>query len=75
VNVARREGNDFAESIARDAPALWLEAVLVRRPRLPSDLEARLLQGSALPIDFLLRDEVREALRQGFWEALERARE
>ncbi|MFC7743652.1 NYN domain-containing protein [Nocardiopsis composta] len=75
VNVARREGNDFAESIARDAPALWLEAVLVRRPRMPSDLEARLLQGSALPIDFLLRDEVREALRQGFWEALERARE
>ncbi|WP_017595738.1 NYN domain-containing protein [Nocardiopsis potens] len=75
VNVARREGNDFAESIARDAPALWLEAVLVRRPRMPSDLEARLLQGSALPIDYLLRDEVREALRQGFWEALERARE
>ncbi|MDA2803335.1 NYN domain-containing protein [Nocardiopsis suaedae] len=75
VNVARQEGNDFAESIARDAPVLWLEAVLVRRPRMPSDLEARLLQGSALPIDFLLRDEVREALRQGFWEALERHRE
>ncbi|MFC4563685.1 NYN domain-containing protein [Nocardiopsis mangrovi] len=74
VNVARQEGNDFAESIARDAPALWLEAVLVRRPRMPSDLEARLLQGSALPIDFLLRDEVRDALRQGFWNALERAR-
>ncbi|WP_067975116.1 NYN domain-containing protein [Nocardiopsis trehalosi] len=74
VNVARQEGNDFAESIARDAPALWLEAVLVRRPRMPSDLEARLLQGSALPIDFLLRDDVRDALRQGFWTALERAR-
>ncbi|QBI56526.1 NYN domain-containing protein [Streptomonospora litoralis] len=73
VHVARREGNDFAESIARDAPALWMEAVLVRRPRMPSDLEARLLQGSALPIDYLLRDEVREALRQGFWGALERA--
>ncbi|MDT0301818.1 NYN domain-containing protein [Streptomonospora wellingtoniae] len=73
VNVAHREGHDFAESIARDAPALWMEAVLVRRPRMPSDLEARLLQGSALPIDFLLRDEVREALRQGFWGALERA--
>nr|WP_156000258.1 NYN domain-containing protein [Streptomonospora sp. PA3] len=73
VNVAHQEGNDFAESIARDAPALWMEAVLVRRPRMPSDLEARLLQGSALPIDFLLRDEVREALRQGFWSALERA--
>lgn len=75
VHVAQREGNDFAESIARDAPALWLEAVLVRKPRMPSDLEARLLQGSVLPIDYLLRDEVREALRQGFWSALERARD
>ncbi|GAB3460012.1 hypothetical protein GCM10027570_44540 [Streptomonospora sediminis] len=73
VNAAHQEGNDFAESIARDAPTLWMEAVLARRPRMPSDLEARLLQGSALPIDFLLRDEVREALRQGFWGALERA--
>ncbi|MBV2364913.1 NYN domain-containing protein [Streptomonospora nanhaiensis] len=73
VTAARQEGSDFAESIARDAPALWMEAVLARRPRMPSDLEARLLQGSALPIDFLLRDEVRDALRQGFWSALERA--
>ncbi|HEY1667352.1 MAG TPA: NYN domain-containing protein, partial [Trebonia sp.] len=53
---------------------LWLEAVLARKPRMPSDLEARLLQGSALPIDFLLHDEVRHALRRGFWDALERAR-
>ncbi|RCV50386.1 NYN domain-containing protein [Marinitenerispora sediminis] len=75
VEVAAREGSDFAESIARDAPVLWLEAVLARRPRMPSDLEARLLQGSTLPIDFLLRDEVRHALRQGFWDALERSRD
>jgi uncharacterized LabA/DUF88 family protein len=74
VHVARKEGNDFAESIAREAPALWVEAVLARRPRMPSDLEARLLQGSSLPIDHLLRDEVRDGLRQGFWQALERAR-
>ena len=74
VHVAYREGNDFAESIAREAPALWVEAVLARRPRMPSDLEARLLQGSSLPIDHLLRDEVRDGLRQGFWQALERAR-
>ena len=65
---------EFGESVARDAPALWLEAVLARKPRMPSDLEARLLQGSALPIDFLLHDEVRHALRRGFWDALERAR-
>jgi hypothetical protein len=64
----------FGETVARDAPALWLEAVLARKPRMPSDLEARLLQGSALPIDFLLHDEVRHALRRGFWDALERAR-
>jgi hypothetical protein len=41
---------------------------------MPSDLEARLLQDSALPIDSLLHDEVRHALRRGFWDALERSR-
>ena len=74
VQAAHTEGQDFGESVARDAPVLWLEAVLARKPRMPSDLEARLLQGSALPIDFLLHDEVRHALRRGFWDALERAR-
>jgi hypothetical protein len=74
VQSAYREGQEFGESVARDAPALWLEAVLARKPRMPSDLEARLLQGSALPIDFLLHDEVRHALRRGFWDALERTR-
>jgi len=74
VQSAHKEGHDFGESVAKDAPALWLEAVLARKPRMPSDLEARLLQGSSLPIDFLLHDEVRHALRRGFWDALERAR-
>ncbi|MET8340090.1 NYN domain-containing protein [Streptosporangium canum] len=74
VKSAHKEGHDFGESVAKDAPALWLEAVLARKPRMPSDLEARLLQGSSLPIDFLLHDEVRHALRRGFWDALERAR-
>jgi uncharacterized LabA/DUF88 family protein len=72
--AAHAEGLEFGGSVARDAPALWLEAVLARKPRMPSDLEARLLQGSALAIDFLLHDEVRHALRRGFWDALERAR-
>lgn len=74
VRCAYKEGGDFGESVARDAPALWLEAVLARKPRMPSDLEARLLQGSALPIDFLLHDDVRHSLRRGFWEALEQYR-
>jgi NYN domain len=74
VQSAHEEGKDFGESVAREAPALWLEAVLARKPRMPSDLEARLLQGSALPIDFLLHDEVRHALRRGFWDALEGSR-
>ncbi|MDX6741959.1 NYN domain-containing protein [Actinocorallia sp. A-T 12471] len=74
VKAAHTEGQEFGESVARDAPALWLEAVLARKPRMPSDLEARLLQGSALPIDFLLHDEVRHSLRRGFWDALERSR-
>jgi len=74
VQAAHEEGQEFGASVARDAPVLWLEAVLARKPRMPSDLEARLLQGSALPIDFLLHDEVRHALRRGFWDALERTR-
>ena len=74
VQAAHAEGFGFGDAVARDAPALWLEAVLARKPRMPSDLEARLLQGSALPIDSLLHDEVRQSLRRGFWDALERSR-
>jgi hypothetical protein len=74
VRAAHAEGYGFGDSVARDAPALWLEAVLARKPRMPSDLEARLLQGSSLPIDSLLHDEVRHALRRGFWDGLERSR-
>jgi hypothetical protein len=74
VKAAHSEGFSFGESVGRGAPGLWLEAVLARKPRMPSDLEARLLQGSALPIDSLLHDEVRHSLRRGFWEALESAR-
>jgi hypothetical protein len=74
VQAAHGEGFSFGQTVARDAPALWLEAVLARKPRMPSDLEARLLQDSALPIDSLLHDEVRHALRRGFWDALERSR-
>ena len=74
VKAAHSEGYTFGESVGRDAPGLWLEAVLARKPRMPSDLEARLLQGSVLPIDSLLHDEVRHSLRRGFWEALESAR-
>ncbi len=74
TEAAHEEGMEFASTVARDAPALWIEAVLARKPRMPSDLEARLLQGSSLPIDYLLHDEVRYALRRGFWDALERSR-
>jgi hypothetical protein len=74
VQAAHAEGFGFGDAVARDAPALWLEAVLARKPRMPSDLEARLLQGSALPVDSLLHDEVRHSLRRGFWDALERSR-
>ena len=74
VQAAHAEGYEFGQSVAREAPALWLEAVLARKPRMPSDLEARLLQDSALPIDSLLHDETRHALRRGFWDALERSR-
>lgn len=74
VKAAHGEGYMFGESVSRGAPGLWLEAVLARKPRMPSDLEARLLQGSSLPIDSLLHDEVRHSLRRGFWDALESVR-
>jgi hypothetical protein len=74
VQAAHGEGLSFGQAVGREAPQLWLEAVLARKPRMPSDLEAKLLQDSALPIDSLLHDEVRHALRRGFWDALERAR-
>jgi hypothetical protein len=74
IKAAHGEGYSFGESVSRDAPGLWLEAVLARKPRMPSDLEARLLQGSVLPIDSLLNDEVRHSLRRGFWDALESTR-
>ena len=74
LTTAHSEGFEFGKSVAREAPALWLEAVVARKPRMPSDLEARLLQGSTLPIDALLHEEVRHALRRGFWDALERSR-
>jgi len=74
TEAARAEGVSFGELVARDAPALWLEAVLARKPRMPSDLEARMLQNSSLPIDALLQDRVRDALRRGFWTGLESAR-
>jgi hypothetical protein len=74
VDAAHAEGAEFGTSVARDSEALWLDAILARKPRLPSDLEAKLLQGSRLPIDFLLHDEVRHALRRGFWDALEQNR-
>jgi hypothetical protein len=74
VQTAHAEGFSFGEAVGRDAPGLWLDAVLARKPRMPSDLEARLLQGSALPIDSLLHDEVRHSLRRGFWDALEGVR-
>ena len=74
VEAAHSEGFSFGQSVGRDAPGLWLEAVLARKPRMPSDLEARLLQTSVLPIDSLLHDEVRHSLRRGFWDALESSR-
>ncbi len=71
VLVAEHEGFDVGREIAKGAPELWLEAVLARKPRMPSDLEARLLSESKLPVDALTTDEVRQALRRGAWAAFE----
>ena len=40
---------------------------------MPSDLQARLLQGSDLPVDSLQQEDVRHALQRGFWDGLERS--
>jgi hypothetical protein len=73
IVAAHAEGMSFGKSVARDAPAPWLEAVLALKPRMPSNAEASMLQNSDLPIDTLQRDEVRQALRHGFFDALEYA--
>ena len=74
IATAHAEGLSFGEAAARDVPPPWTGAVLARKPRMPSDVDARMLQVSRLPIDLLMHDEVRHALRGGFFDALERAR-
>ena len=73
VKAAHNEGQEFGESVARDAPALWLEAVLARRPRMPSDLEARLravrvrnVFVGGIATEYCVLETVREALARGF---------
>jgi hypothetical protein len=74
VQAAHAEGFSFGQSVLPGASAMWLDTVLARKPRMPSNLEAKMLQISALSIDDLLKEEVRHALRRGFWDALERAK-
>ena len=40
VQSAHEEGQEFGGSVAREAPALWLEAVLARKPRIHAALPA-----------------------------------
>lgn len=49
LGVPGDEGFGFGDAVGRDGPTLWIAAVLAREPRMPTDLEARLLQGSTLP--------------------------
>ena len=74
IRAGHAEGFGLGAAVAREAPPQWLETVLARKPRIPSDLEARLLQRSALRIDWLLQDDVRIALQHGFWDGLESSR-
>ena len=75
VQAAHEEGQEFGGSVARDAPALWLEAGRWPRSRgTHPDLEARPPAGLGAADRLLLHDEVGHALRRGFWDVLERAR-
>jgi ATP-binding cassette subfamily B protein len=74
VQAGYAEGFGLGAAVARDAPARWLEAVIARKPQMPSGLQARLLQGSDLPIESLLEEDVKHALQRGFWDGLERSR-
>src|SRR5260370_21814953 len=49
VKAAHGEGFSFGESVGRDAPGLWLHALLARQPRKPFHLEAMPLPGSVPP--------------------------
>ena len=71
IQAGHAAGFAVGTAVARDAPAQWLDTVLARKPRIPSDLQARLLEHSDLPVEWLLEDHVRLALQQGFWDGLE----
>jgi ATP-binding cassette subfamily B protein/subfamily B ATP-binding cassette protein MsbA len=74
IQAGHGEGFALGATVAREAPAHWQEAALARKPRIPSELQDRLLQRSGLPIEWLQHDDVRLALQQGFWDGLESSR-
>src|SRR5258708_9507951 len=65
VQAGYAEGFGLGAAVARDAPAQWLEAVIARKPQMPSGLQTRPVQGSHLPLETLLDDDVKHALPCG----------
>jgi len=73
VRAGHAEGFWLGAAVARDAPAHWVQAVIVGKPQMPADVQARLTRGSQLPAEALRHDDVRNALQRGFWDGLERS--
>lgn len=73
VQAGHAEGFWLGAAVARDAPTRWVEAVIAGKPRIPSDLQARPMEGSHLSAEALRHDDVRHALQRGFWDGLERS--
>jgi hypothetical protein len=71
IETAYDEAYGFGRKIDKDASELWTESVLARRPRIPADLEDRLLQESKLPMSALRDERVRTGMREGFWAAID----
>ena len=71
VAAARSEGRRFGEFAANLEGVVWVRRVLESQPRLPADVEANLIQSASPAVSVPLEDDVRQALRSGFWDALE----
>lgn len=74
AEAAYAEAHDLGAAVARESPGVWLETVLAGKPRLPGNLEERLMRGSRLPAEVLAHDGVRHAQHLGFWAGLEGGR-
>jgi hypothetical protein len=72
VAAAAKAGRDFAEDWARAADLSDVGELLAGAPRIPKDLDVQLLPAAEEALGLSLRgaEDLRRALRDGFWEGI-----